>query len=39
MHGEFVGAGYMLWTTGYGIGYSLVVLILAMMIFRKRDFV
>jgi Cu-processing system permease protein len=39
VHGEFVGAGYLTWTTAYGIGYSLVVLILAMLIFRKRDFV
>jgi hypothetical protein len=39
VHGQFVNAGYLLWTTGYGIGYSLVVLILAMLIFRKRDFV
>jgi len=39
VHGEFVGAGYLLWTTAYGVGYSLVVLILAMIIFRNRDFV
>jgi ABC-type transport system involved in multi-copper enzyme maturation permease subunit len=39
VHGQMVGAGYMTWTTFYGIGYSLVVLILAMLIFRKRDFV
>jgi Cu-processing system permease protein len=39
VHGEFVGASYLTWTTAYGIGYSLVVLILAMLIFRKRDFV
>lgn len=39
VHGDFVGPGYLLWTTAYGIGYSLVVLILAMLIFRKRDFV
>jgi ABC-type transport system involved in multi-copper enzyme maturation permease subunit len=39
VHGTFVDAGYMLWTTAYGIGYSLVVLIAAMLIFRKRDFV
>jgi hypothetical protein len=39
VHGEFVGAGYLAWTTAYGVGYSLVVLILAMIIFRNRDFV
>jgi ABC-type transport system involved in multi-copper enzyme maturation permease subunit len=39
VHGQFVSGGYLLWTTGYGVGYSLVVLILAMLIFRKRDFV
>ena len=39
VHGEFVDAGYLAWTTAYGIGYSLVVLILAMLIFRNRDFV
>lgn len=39
VHGEFVGARYLSWTTAYGVGYSLVVLVLAMLIFRKRDFV
>jgi ABC-type transport system involved in multi-copper enzyme maturation permease subunit len=39
VHRQFVGADYMLSATGYGIGYSLVVLVLAMLIFRKRDFV
>jgi Cu-processing system permease protein len=39
VHGDFVGAGYLLWTSAYGMGYSLVVLLLAMLIFRKRDFV
>jgi len=39
IHTEFVGAAYMTWTTVYGIGYSLVVLVLAMLVFRKRDFV
>ncbi|HEY0712878.1 MAG TPA: ABC transporter permease [Polyangia bacterium] len=39
VHGTFVGAPYMLWTTVYGVGYSVIVLILAMLIFRKRDFV
>jgi Cu-processing system permease protein len=39
VHGDFVNAGYLLWTTAYGLGYSLAVLVLAMLIFRKRDFV
>lgn len=39
VHGTFVGASYLLWTTAYGVGYSVVVLVLAMLIFRRRDFV
>jgi ABC-type transport system involved in multi-copper enzyme maturation permease subunit len=39
IHRQFVGADYMLTTTGYGIAYSVVVLVLAMLIFRRRDFV
>jgi ABC-type transport system involved in multi-copper enzyme maturation permease subunit len=39
VHRQFVGADYLLSTTAYGIAYSLVVLVLAMLIFRKRDFV
>ena len=39
VHGSFVGAPYLGWTTAYGVGYSLVVLLLAMLIFRRRDFV
>jgi ABC-type transport system involved in multi-copper enzyme maturation permease subunit len=39
VHRQFVGADYMLSATGYGVAYSLVVLVLAMLIFRKRDFV
>jgi ABC-type transport system involved in multi-copper enzyme maturation permease subunit len=39
VHSSFVGAGYLGWTTAYGVGYSLAVLLLAMLIFRKRDFV
>jgi ABC-type transport system involved in multi-copper enzyme maturation permease subunit len=39
VHGTFVGARYLLATTGYGIGYSLVLLAVAMLIFRRRDFV
>jgi ABC-type transport system involved in multi-copper enzyme maturation permease subunit len=39
IHGVFVGARYLGWTTAYGVGYSVAVLLLAMLIFRKRDFV
>ncbi len=39
VHGQFVGAGYLIWTTLYGLGYSVIVLVLAMLIFRRRDFV
>lgn len=39
IHGHFVGAGYLLSTSLYGVTYSLLVLGLAMVIFRKRDFV
>ena len=39
VHGNFVGVPYLGWTTAYGFGYSVVVLLLAMFIFRRRDFV
>jgi ABC-type transport system involved in multi-copper enzyme maturation permease subunit len=39
VHRDFVGMDYILSTTGYGICYSLIVLLLAMLVFRKRDFV
>jgi ABC-type transport system involved in multi-copper enzyme maturation permease subunit len=39
VHGAFVGASYLGWTTAYGLGYSVAVLLLAMFIFRRRDFV
>jgi ABC-type transport system involved in multi-copper enzyme maturation permease subunit len=39
VHRQFVGTGYLLTSTAYGVGYSLLVLGLAMLIFRKRDFV
>jgi ABC-type transport system involved in multi-copper enzyme maturation permease subunit len=39
VHATFVGGRYIGWTTAYGVGYSLAVLLLAMLIFRKRDFV
>jgi hypothetical protein len=39
VHRDFVNASYLLSTTAYGAAYSLIVLILAMLIFRKRDFV
>jgi ABC-type transport system involved in multi-copper enzyme maturation permease subunit len=39
VHGTFVGAPYLAATTAYGVGYSVAVLLLAMFIFRRRDFV
>lgn len=39
VHRQFVGADYLVSTTAYGVAYSLVVLVFAMLIFRKRDFV
>ncbi len=39
VHRDFVGADYMVSTTIYGVAYSLIVLLFAMFVFRKRDFV
>ena len=39
VHQDFVNASYLLWTTLYGFGYSAVAVVLAIAIFRKRDFV
>jgi len=39
VHGTMVGGDYLLSATAYGVGYSAVVLVMAMLIFRKRDFV
>jgi ABC-type transport system involved in multi-copper enzyme maturation permease subunit len=39
IHGRFVGADYLAMVTAYGVGYSLLVLGLAVWIFRRRDFV
>ena len=39
VHGAFVDSAYLIWTTTYAFGYSALVLALAMLIFRKRDFV
>jgi ABC-type transport system involved in multi-copper enzyme maturation permease subunit len=39
VHRTFVGSAYLAWTSGYALGYSALVLGLAMVIFRKRDFV
>jgi ABC-type transport system involved in multi-copper enzyme maturation permease subunit len=39
IHGQFVGADYLASVTAYGVGYSLLVLGLAIWIFRRRDFV
>jgi ABC-type transport system involved in multi-copper enzyme maturation permease subunit len=37
--GSYVAAGYLMSTTIYGLGYSVAMLGLAMLIFRRRDFV
>jgi ABC-type transport system involved in multi-copper enzyme maturation permease subunit len=39
IHATFVSGRYLAWTSAYGVGYSVAVLLLAMLIFRKRDFV
>jgi ABC-type transport system involved in multi-copper enzyme maturation permease subunit len=39
IHNRFVGADYLATVTAYGAGYSLLVLGLAVWIFRRRDFV
>jgi ABC-type transport system involved in multi-copper enzyme maturation permease subunit len=39
VHRERVGPDYLLAATAYGVAYSAVVLVLAMLIFRRRDFV
>jgi ABC-type transport system involved in multi-copper enzyme maturation permease subunit len=36
---SFMGPSYIGWATGYGLGYSALVLALAMFIFARRDFV
>jgi ABC-type transport system involved in multi-copper enzyme maturation permease subunit len=38
-HGQFVGTPYLVSVTAYALGYSALVLGLAMLIFRRRDFV
>lgn len=39
VHGSFVAAPYLASATAYALGYSALVLGLAMLIFRRRDFV
>jgi ABC-type transport system involved in multi-copper enzyme maturation permease subunit len=39
VHAELVNASYLASTTVYGLAYSIVVLVLAMLIFTRRDFV
>jgi len=39
IHGQFVGTAYLVSVSAYGVGYSLLVLGLAVWIFRRRDFV
>jgi ABC-type transport system involved in multi-copper enzyme maturation permease subunit len=38
VHGLPVGAGYVLWTAGYGIAYIAALLLAATVIFARRDF-
>ncbi len=38
VHGRLVSLGYMLITTSYGLAYTLMLLIVAMFIFSRRDF-
>lgn len=39
VHGQFVGSAYIGAVTAYALGYSALVLALAMLIFRRRDFI
>jgi ABC-type transport system involved in multi-copper enzyme maturation permease subunit len=39
VHGQFVGPAYLGSVTAYAIGYSALVLGLAILIFRRRDFI
>jgi ABC-2 family transporter protein len=38
VHGLPVSAGYVLWTTGYGVAYIAALLLAATFIFARRDF-
>ena len=38
VHGLPVSAGYVLWTTGYGLAYIAALLFAAALIFARRDF-
>lgn len=38
VHGQFVNASYVGWTTAYACAYSALVLGAAMLVFRRRDF-
>ena len=39
VHGHYVGWGYVASATGYGLLYSTCVLVLAALVFSRRDFV
>ena len=39
VHGDYVDWTYVASATGYGLGYAAILLLLAAIIFRKRDFV
>lgn len=39
VHGQFVGTGYVFHAAGYGLAYALALLLLAMFLLGRRDFV
>lgn len=39
VHGSFVDAAFMAWTTAYGLGYAALLVLAAMAAFARRDFV
>ncbi|HJZ85794.1 MAG TPA: hypothetical protein VKN99_11520, partial [Polyangia bacterium] len=38
VHGDFVDWSYVAVASGYGLGYAAILLLLAALIFRRRDF-
>ena len=38
VHGQPVALGYLAMTTGYGVLYIIMLLIIAMFVFARRDF-
>jgi ABC-type transport system involved in multi-copper enzyme maturation permease subunit len=39
VHGQFVSSGYMASTVLYGLAYAAALLVIAMLLFRRRDFI